>query len=303
MEKVPDMLPRIAVFPKCYIEDIAVKKTMSLFDWIEMSAELQAEGLEIYAGFLESYEEDYLRQVKEAVEKIGLCIPMFCCSPDFTNPDSAVRARQLNLQQKNMEAAAFLGCETCRVLSGQRHPEVDVEEGITYVVSAINELLPLARRLGIKLAMENHYKDGAWRYPEFAQKKDVFLRIVLSINDPSFGVQYDPSNAIVAGDDPLELLEEVKDRVISMHASDRCLLPGHSLEELARSDGNLGYSPILRHGEIGKGVNNYDRIFAILAQINYQGWISVEDGEEGMDQMKRSVEYLKKMRSTYRNQH
>ena len=302
MEEVPDVLPRIAVFPKCYIDAIAVKKTMSLFDWIEMSAQLQAEGLEIYAGFLQSCEENYLRQVKEAVEKIGLCIPMFCCSPNFTAPDSAARAREISVQQRNMEAAALLGCQTCRVLSGQRHPDIRIEEGITYVVSAIKELLPLARRLGIKLAMENHYKDGSWRYPEFAQKKDVFLRIVRSIDDPDFGVQYDPSNAIVAGDDPLELLEEVKDRIISMHASDRYLLPGHGLEELNCSNGDLGYSPILRHGEIGKGLNDYDRIFAILAEINYQGWISVEDGEEGMDQMKRSVKYLKKMRSKYRNQ-
>ncbi|MCK5644005.1 MAG: sugar phosphate isomerase/epimerase, partial [Gammaproteobacteria bacterium] len=216
MAGVPDVLPRIAVFPKCYIDEIAVKGTMSLFDWIAMSAELRAEGLEIYAGFLQSYEENYLRKVRQAVEKIGLCIPMFCCSPDFTNPDSAVRARQMNLQQKNMEAAALLGCQTCRVLSGQRHPAVQIEEGIAYVVSAAKELLPLARRLGIKLAMENHYKDGSWRYPEFAQKKDVFLRIVRTINDPDFGVQYDPSNAIVAGDDPIELLEEIKDRIISM---------------------------------------------------------------------------------------
>ena len=293
------MPPRIAVFPKCFIDEIAVRRTMSLFDWIETSAALQAEGLEIYAGFLQSHEEKYLQEVKAAVEKIPMCIPMFCCSPDLSHPDPETRDREMDLQRKNMKAAALLGCQTCRVLSGQRHPEVQVEEGITCVVSAIEQLLPLARRLGIQLAMENHYKDGSWRYPEFAQKKDVFLRIVRSIDDPSFGVQYDPSNAIVAGDDPIELLENVKDRIISMHASDRYLLPGHSLEELNSSDGDLGYSPILLHGEIGKGLNDYDRIFSILAAINYQGWISVEDGEEGLDQMKMSVEYLKKMRSKY----
>lgn len=296
------MLAKIAVFPKCYIDEIAIDKTMSLFDWIEMSVELQAEGLEIYAGFLESYEEDYLGKVKQAVEGIGLCIPMFCCSPDLSHPSPTVVAEQMDLQRRNMEAAALLGCETCRVLSGQRHPAVGLEEGIESVVSAIKKLLPLARKLGIKLAMENHYKDGAWRYPEFAQKKQVFLQIVRSIDDPYFGVQYDPSNAIVAGDDPIELLEEIKDRVISMHASDRYLLPGHSLDELSTSNGELGYSPILQHGQIGKGLNDYNRIFSILAEINYQGWISVEDGEEGMDQMKRSIEYLKKMRNKYGNQ-
>ena len=293
------MFPKISAFPKCFIEDIVIKKTMSLFDWIEMSIELEAEGLEMYSLFFESYEADYLNQVKCAVEKVGLCIPMFCCSPDLSHPDSAVRRKEIEMQELNMETAAFLGCETCRVLSGQRHPSVQVEEGIKWVVSAINELLPLAHKLGIKLAIENHYKDGTWQYPEFAQKQEIFLRIVESIEDPDFGVQYDPSNAIVAGYDPIEFLQQVKERVVSMHASDRYLLPGHTLEELAKTDGELGYSPILKHGEVGKGLNDFNRIFSILAEINYQGWISIEDGENGMDEMKRSIEFLKKMRQKY----
>ena len=31
-------------------------------------------------------------------------------------------------------------------------------------------------------------------------------------------------------------------------------------------------------------------IFQILREINYCGWISVEDGVDGLDQMARSVE-------------
>ena len=55
--------------------------------------------------------------------------------------------------------------------------------------------------------LENHYKDGFWKYPEFAQKMDVFLELLAAIPDRDhFGVQYDPSNAIVAGDDPIALL-------------------------------------------------------------------------------------------------
>ena len=68
-------------------------------------------------------------------------------------------------------------------------------------------MLPVAREHDVVLGLENHYKDGFWKYPEFAQKKDVFLELVDAIPDREhFGVQYDPSNAIVAGDDPIELL-------------------------------------------------------------------------------------------------
>ncbi len=76
--------------------------------------------------------------------------------------------------------------------------------------------------------MENHYKDNYWQYPEFAQKMDVFAEIVDQIDSPWFGVNYDPSNAFLAGDDPLVLLDRVKHRVVSMHASDRYLKFGTS---------------------------------------------------------------------------
>jgi sugar phosphate isomerase/epimerase len=294
------MKPKISAFPKCYIEDIAVKKTMTLEQWIDMSVDLKAEGLEMYSHFFKSFEPDYLAYIREKVEAYGMTIPMFCCSPDLCNPDMELRKIEIEKQKTYMHAAKVLGCTTCRVLSGQRNPELTIDKGVDLVVSAIrDELLPLAYDLEITLAMENHYKDGMWQYPEFAQKKDVFIRIIREINDKRFGVQYDPSNAIVAGDDPVSLLEEIKDRVVSMHASDRFLLPGHDLAELAASDGNLGYSPILRHGEVGKGLNDYNRIFSILKEINYHGWISIEDGENGMEEMARSIEFLKMMREKY----
>ena len=293
------MTPKISAFPKCYINDIGPNKRMTLFQWIDMSLELETEGLEIYAPFLDSFEPGYLAKVRDDVKERGLTIPMFCCSPDLTHPDPSVREQQIELQRTWIKAAGQLGCETCRVLSGQRHPEVEQAQGVAWVIAALEDLLVTAEEADVKLAMENHYKDGAWRYPEFAQKRDVFLKIVSAIDSPRFGVQFDPSNALVAGDDPVEFLEQVKHQVISMHASDRYLLPGHSLDELAQSDGNLGYSPILVHGEVGQGLNDYPGIFSILSDVNYQGWISIEDGENGMDEMKRSVQFLKRMRAQH----
>jgi sugar phosphate isomerase/epimerase len=188
----------------------------------------------------------------------------------------------------------------CRILSGQRYPDVSTEEGIEWVVDAIEQLIPVAREHEIVLGMENHYKDGYWKYPEFAQKMDVFLAVIDRISERQcFGVQYDPSNAIVAGDDPLALLRRVADRVVSMHASDRFLAEGATLDDLRQSDGTLGYSPNLRHGVTGKGLNDYDTIFRILVDAGYDGWISIEDGMGGMGEMKESIDFLKRMRVKY----
>src|SRR4030095_9963532 len=101
------------------------------------------------------------------------------------------------------------------------------------------------------------------------------------------------SNTILAGEDPLELLRRVKHRVVTMHASDRYLAQG-TIEDLRREEDTVGYAKRLRHGEIGKGMNDYDSIFRELRSVGFDGWISIEDGVEGFDQLERSAEFLKR---------
>jgi sugar phosphate isomerase/epimerase len=188
----------------------------------------------------------------------------------------------------------------CRVLSGQRYPGVARDDGLRWAAECIHAVLAVARELDVVLGLENHYKDGFWKYPEFAQKMDVFLDLLHLIPDREhFGVQYDPSNAIVAGDDPIELLRAVADRVVSMHASDRYLEPGTTLDELRATDGTIGYFAKLRHGVTGRGLNDYDAIFRILADAGYRGWISIEDGMNGMDEMAESLAFLRGMIEKY----
>ena len=293
---------KIAVFPKCYIEAIDQDRTMNLHDWIAMAPELGGEGLELYDGFLLSLELEYLYQIRDAISAAGFAMPMLCASPDFTNPDLAQRQRAVEHHIRLIETTRLLGGPgaVCRVLSGQRYPTVERAQGIEWVVQCIEALLPAARENEIVLGLENHYKDSFWNFPEFAQKMDVFLEIVEAIDEREyFGVQYDPSNAIVAGDDPIELLRRVADRVVSIHASDRYLLAGTTLESMRQHDGTLGYSPNLLHGVTGQGLNDYDAIFSILVTAGYKGWISIEDGMNGMDEMRASVDFLKRMRERY----
>jgi len=291
----------ISAFPKCYLEDIATGK-MSVFEWIEQAKQLDADGLEMYEGFFTSFEDGYIDCIGEALQGGSFAMPMFCCSPDFTSPDPNRRKREIERQQHMIRVARRLGGPqtVCRVLSGQRYPDVAWEKGREWVIEAIDQVLPVARECSIVLGMENHYKDGFWSYPEFAQKMERFVDIVNAIVDRThFGVQYDPSNAIVAGDDPIELLRLVADRVVSMHASDRFLAEGTTIESLRQSDGTLGYSANLRHGVTGQGMNDYDTIFRILAEQNYQGWVSIEDGMNGMEEMAQSLAFLRTMSNRY----
>ncbi len=293
---------KIAAFPKCYLEEISNEGGMTVFDWIEMAKPLGAEGLEMYEGFFTSLEDSYILRVRDAIAAAGFAMPMLCCSPNFTHPDAGERARAVDKEARMIRITKLLGGDgaVCRVLSGQRYPDVSREQGLQWVVECIEELLPVAREHNIMLGLENHYKDGFWEYPEFAQKMDVFLELLEAIPERAhFGVQYDPSNAIVAGDDPIQLLRAVADRVVAMHASDRYLAPGYSLEDLRGSDGSIGYFEGLQHGVIGQGLNDYKAIFQILSAAGYTGWVSIEDGMNGMDDMRASIDFLKAMREKY----
>ena len=286
-------MPKLAAFPKAFMQALCKDGSMHVAQWIELAARLDIEGLEWYAGFLEMADETNWSRFRQQVEEHGKVIPMMCCSPDFTHPEAAFRQQEIAKQKRWIDMTHQLGGAYCRVLSGQRRPELSVEEGVTLAAQCIEACLPYARERGITLILENHYKDDFWEYPEFAQKMDVFCALVDRVQGDNFGVNYDPSNAYLAGDDPLELLRRVSHRVVTMHASDRYLVEG-TLEDLRREEaGAAGYARRLRHGEIGKGLNDYNAIFTELKRVGFTGWISIEDGVEGMDQLERSVAFLR----------
>lgn len=286
-------MPKLAVFPKAFMQELCKDGTMKVREWIELACTLDVAGLEWYAGFLEMQDRTNWPIFRKQVEGYGKTIPMLCCSPDFTHKDATFRKREVQKQLGWIEMAHVLGASYCRVLSGQRRPELSIEEGITLAAECITVCLPRAQELGITLILENHYKDDFWEYPEFAQKMDVFCALVERIDHPNFGVNYDPSNTFLAGEEPLELLYSVSDRVVTMHASDRYLIAG-TLEDLRKEEeGAVGYAKRLSHGEIGKGLNDYDAIFTELKRVGFDGWISIEDGIEGMGQLKRSVSFLR----------
>jgi len=290
--------PRISVFPKCYF-DVLCRGEMEYVAWIRSAATLGAEGLEHYDGFFRSLRADDVDPVVAAMADTGQVSSMLCFSPDFTHPDAAERARQIERQQAAIDLAVRLGTKFCRTLSGQKRPGLTRSDGIARTVDALRRSLDYADRRDVVLCLENHYKDGTWAYAEFAQPEDIFLEILERVDSPRFGVQYDPSNALIGGYDPIRFLEKVVPRVVSMHASDRYLAAGTTIEDLRESDGTIGYPDRLRHGEIGEGLIDYDAVFRILARAQFSGWISVEDGLNGLGELKRSVAFLQRKRSEY----
>ena len=84
----------------------------------------------------------------------------------------------------------------------------------------------------------------------------------------------------------------MKHPVVTMHASDRYLSEG-TLNDLRREEISAGYAERLHHGVIGRGLNDYDAIFRELSGVGFEGWISIEDGVQGIDELRESVRFLR----------
>src|SRR4029077_12575857 len=99
-------MAKLRAFPKGFMDDLCVPKTMTLFDWIDLAATLGVDGVEMYPGFFESFEPAYLERVAAHLERAGLQAPMMCASPDFTQTDSEARRAQVEEEKRMIAVTA-----------------------------------------------------------------------------------------------------------------------------------------------------------------------------------------------------
>src|SRR5436853_453863 len=120
---------------------------------------------------------------------------------------------------------------------------------LRYVNSMIDEGTPSLEAVfaqAREFGLENHYRDRRWINEDFAFHAKSFLAVFERVKESWIGVNFDASNQVMVGEDPIEVLEVVKHKVWHMHASDR--LPGR-----------------YEHSVIGEGSVRFDPIFACLA--------------------------------------
>src|SRR5262245_35512632 len=135
---------QLAAFPKCYLDDIIVHKSMTLLEWIEKASQLGVDGLEMYNLFFKGKGDVYLDEVRKRCEGFGLALPMMCFSPDFTNPDPKKRVEELVKQKEAIDLTVKLGGRFCRTLSGQNRPGLDRKKTVSWCVEMIREAVAYA---------------------------------------------------------------------------------------------------------------------------------------------------------------
>jgi sugar phosphate isomerase/epimerase len=226
--------------------------------------------------------------------------------PDYVWADGypeSVRQRAAQEMIKTGEAAKRLGVPVVNGFTGSSiwhllysFPPVTqamIDEGYADFATRWKPILDSYQKLGIKFGLEAHPTEIAF---DIASAR----RAMKAINDhPAFGFNFDPSHMGYQGVDYVKFIYEFSDRIFHVHMKD----VGWSdfPTEAGVFGGHTDFGTKGRYWDfrsLGHGKIKFEEIIRALNRIGYNGPLSVEWEDSGMDRdfgAKEAQEFVRKV--------
>lgn len=179
--------------------------------------------------------------------------------------------------------------------SGQieSHPETWLDDaGWETLLSTVNHVARISRERGVAATFHPH--SGS-----YVETPREIARLVEGLDDDVVGLCLDSGHASVGGGDPLELLREYRTLVNHVHLKD----VDHGVLQSLRS-GEVGIEQAWDRGvfcAFGDGAVDLDGFLGTLRELDYDGWVVVEQDQRlgdrvsldaARDAARRNREYL-----------
>jgi sugar phosphate isomerase/epimerase len=171
-------------------------------------------------------------------------------------------------------------------------PDSMLDEGYKQFADRWNPILDVFGECGVRFALEVHPTEIAFDIVTARRALDAIG------NREEFGFNFDPSHLIWQGVDPVEFIREFPDRIYHVHVKDAIVTlngrTGILGSHLNFGDPRRGWdfrSP-------GRGGVNFEEIIRALNQAKYEGPLSVEWEDVGMDRehgAREACELVKKL--------
>ena len=214
-----------------------------------------------------------------------------------------VRQRAAEEMKNTARAAAKLGVDVVIGFTGSSiwHtvamfppvPASMIDAGYTDFADRWNPILDVFDEVGVRFAHEVHPSEIAYDYYTTTRTLEAIG------HRPAFGLNWDPSHMIWQGMDPANFILDFADRIYHVDCKD---------VKVAGEDGRRGrlgsHLPWadLRRGwdfvSTGHGDVPWEACFRALNQIGYDGPISIEWEDAGMDRLvgaPEALEYIRKL--------
>lgn len=199
-----------------------------------------------------------------------------------------VRKRAADELVKTAEAAKRLGVNVVNGFTGSSiwhlnysfppvPPEM-IEEGYADFARRFKPIMDEYQSLGIKFALEVHPTEIAF---DIATAERALTAIN---NHPAFGFNYDPSHLGYQGVDYIEFIYKFAEKIFHVHMKDVGWSPFPT--EAGVFGGHLDFGDRRRYWDfrsLGHGNIDFEEIIRALNRIKYNGPLSVEWEDSGMD--------------------
>ena len=258
-------------------------------------------------------DESYVNWMKENLKKNGLVMTAMavhiigqCVGDDpdprlnnfapsaLANKPEAIRQWAIDTMMKVPVVAAKFGVHVVTGFTGSpiwkymysfpQTTEEMIEAGFNRIVELWSPILDVFKKCDVKFALEVHPGEIAFDY--YSTK-----RLLAKFTDrEEFGLNFDPSHLIWQGIKPHLFLNDFIDRVYHVHMKDAAVtLDGRS--GILGSHIDFGD---LRRGwnfrSLGHGDVNFEEIIRVLNAYGYDGPLSVEWEDSGMDRIDGATE-------------
>ncbi len=265
-------------------------------------------------------DDAYCKYILDTLDKYGLKMEALAahiigqCVGDYDDPrldnfaPSALAGKKDEIRAWGIEtmkacavAAKKLGCKVVTGFTGSpiwkylysfpQTTEEMVEAGFQQIYDLWCPILDVFKENGILFALEVHPGEIAFDYYSTKRLLEKFA------DRPEFGLNFDPSHLIWQGITPHLFLQDFMDRVYHVHMKDAAVtLDGRS--GLLGSHIDFGD---LRRGwnfrSLGHGDVDFENIIRVLNAADYQGPLSVEWEDSGMDRIYGATEAAEFVRS------
>ena len=161
-----------------------------------------------------------------------------------------------------------------------------IDGGFKLLAERWTPILDVFGECGVKFALEVHPTEIAFDYYSTERALDALD------GHPQFGFNFDPSHLLWQGVDPVEFIKRFGDRIYHVHMKDAIVtLDGRTgilSSHLDFGSPNRGWD----FRSLGRGGVNFEEIIRCLNQIGYDGPLSVEWEDSGMDREQGAQEAL-----------
>lgn len=239
----------------------------TLLDKFRLLKDLGFDGVE-----LDSPNDFVLKEVQQARDKTGLAIPGVVDSAHWrdtlSHPDAKVRAKGVEALKTALRDARAYGATTVLLVPAVVNKEVSYDDAYKRSQAEIRRVLPVAEKLGVKIAIEDVWNN-------FLMSPLEMARYVDELRSPFVGVHFDIGNVVNYGW-PEQWIRILGKRILKLD------LKGFSRAKADKEGKWKGFEVELFTGDC-----DWPAVMKALREIKYVGWGCAEIRAGDRDYLKR----------------